>query len=242
MILNVLGSNSFGNGYVLQNDNEALLIECGVHPDQMFKTIQYKLPKVQCAIVTHEHDDHAEYVREYADYGINVLALPSVIESHNLKGNSHAIQIQTGKAYKAGNFIVQAFDVKHDVPCVGWLIKHPDIGKMIFVTDTYAMPYVVEGLNNIMIEANYADDILDKRIEQGIVPEVMRYRLYRSHMEFGTTKDILQKLPLSEVENIILIHLSDGNSDSRRFVDEIVRQTGKRVWAAQKGLTINLTY
>ena len=46
--------------------------------------------------------------------------------------------------------------VKHDDPCVGYLIQHKQCGKVVFIT-----PYDIEGINYWMIEANYADDILE---------------------------------------------------------------------------------
>ncbi len=46
---------------------------------------------------------------------------------------------------------------------------------------------------------------------------------------------------LSGVQNIILTHLSDQNSDEVRFVDEIKAITGKPVCAAKAGLTVCLT-
>ena len=92
-----------------------------------------------------------------------------------------------------------------------------------------------------MIEANYADDIVEKRIEAGLMPESMRPRLLNSHMEIEQTKAILSENDLSNVDNIILIHLSDGNSDEERFVREIRELTGKPVYAANKGMTIDLS-
>jgi ribonuclease BN (tRNA processing enzyme) len=46
---------------------------------------------------------------------------------------------------------------------------------------------------------------------------------------------------LSQVQNIILTHLSDQNSDEARFVDEVKAITGKQMDAAKAGLTIDLT-
>ena len=69
----------------------------------------------------------------------------------------------------------------------------------------------------------------------------MRPRLLKSHMEIETTKGLLSANDLSQTQNIVLIHLSDGNSNERRFIDEVVRLTGKQVFAANKGLAINLS-
>ncbi len=44
---------------------------------------------------------------------------------------------------------------------------------------------------------------------------------------------------LSGVQNIILNHLSERNSHEVRFVDEIKAITGKPVYAAKAGLSID---
>jgi hypothetical protein len=42
------------------------------------------------------------------------------------------------------------------------------------------------------------------------------------------------------VNNIVLIHLSDSNSDARRFKNEISELTGKNVSIAESGITIDI--
>jgi len=60
-------------------------------------------------------------------------------------------------------------------------------------------------------------------------------------MELETTKTALTAQDLSQVQNIILTHLSDQNSDEARFVDEVKAITGKPVYAAKAELSIDLT-
>jgi ribonuclease BN (tRNA processing enzyme) len=84
------------------------------------------------------------------------------------------------------------------------------------------MNYKFDGLTEIMIEANYADDILDRRLASKDITLVQRNRVIESHMSIDTAKEILKRNDLSQVNNIILIHLSDGSSDETRFVREIV--------------------
>lgn len=166
-----------------------------------------------------------------------MLALSSVIESKKLTRNYKAIEI--GKGYVLGNFKVFPFEVMHDVPCVGYLIEHPECGKVLFVTDTYAMQYRFTGVTHFLIEANYADDILTENILEGRIPQAMRKRLLTSHMEIDNTKEVLVSSDLSKTRNIVLIHLSDGNSDERRFIAECKAATGKCVIAANTGMVIN---
>lgn len=240
MRLHVLGSNSFGNCYLLESDTEALIVEAGVRLSDIKKALKWNISKVVGAVISHEHNDHAGYVSEFINSGIYVLANERVFSIHRIESCSFRRPIEAGKGYKVGGFKIIPFNVVHDVPCYGFLIDHNDIGRILFITDTMMCEYTFPGLNHIMIECNYAMDILDKNIESGKLPMAMRSRLLQSHMELSTTKDILESNDLSDVVNIILIHLSDGNSDEERFVREIQEITGKTVYAADKRLEVEL--
>lgn len=241
MRLNVLGSDSNGNCYVLQTDKEALIIEAGVRFSEVKKALKWQLSKVVGAVITHEHNDHAKYIRDFVSNGITVLALPSVFRAKGIDSLSFRKEIEPMHGYIVGGFRVFAMPVCHDVPCVGFIIEHEDMGRMLFVTDTMMLEYRVPGLNHILLEANYAEDILDAKIEAGSVPLSMKPRLIHSHMEIETTKGILRANDLSGVNEIILIHISNGNSDERRFVREVQETSGKPVYAAVAGLELNLS-
>lgn len=241
MRLSVLGSNSYGNGYILETVQEALVIEVGVRLSEYKKALGWRLNKVAGAIVTHEHNDHAGYIREFVKAGIKVHALPSVFDAHGLGGKPFTQDIAPAKAFNVGRFKVMAIEVQHDCPCVAYLVEHEEMGKLLFVTDTMNFTYMVPNLSHLMLEANYADDILDRRIADGIVPPSMRPRLLKSHLEISNTKFILSRQDLSRVNEIVLIHLSEGNSDEERFVREVRELTGKDTFAAKAGMTIDMS-
>ena len=58
-------------------------------------------------------------------------------------------------------------------------------------------------------------------------------------MDLATFKDILKANDISKVNNIVLIHLSDDNSDAARFEKEIRDLTGKNVHVADEGMEID---
>ncbi len=143
------------------------------------------------------------------------------------------------KGYLTGNFQINPFEVIHDVPCYGYLIDHPDTGRILFLIDAYFCEYTFPNLNHIIIEANYADDILEDNILRGIEHPSKRERLLTSHMEIKTTKAVLMAQDLSKVENAVLIHLSDRNSDEERFVEEVKKVTGKVITAGKDRMEVN---
>ena len=237
MKLKVLGSSSTGNGYLLCNGEEAIVLEAGVSLLQLKKALDFQIQKIQGCLVSHSHKDHCRYVKPYADAGIDILGPGEIFDS--LHNRFH--KIFPKKGYKLGNFKVLAFPLLHDTTCYGYLIDHPDTGRIAFITDTYLCEYVFPGLHHIIIEANYADDILEENIMLGIERPAKRERLLTSHMEIKSTKAFLKAQDLSQVRSILLIHLSDTNSHARRFHHEITVVTGKQVYVAYPGLQTDLT-
>jgi ribonuclease BN (tRNA processing enzyme) len=59
-------------------------------------------------------------------------------------------------------------------------------------------------------------------------------------MSIETCKKTLQANDLSKVQNIILIHLSDGNSNAAEFKKDVAGATGKKVTVADTGLVMEL--
>lgn len=90
-----------------------------------------------------------------------------------------------------------------------------------------------------MIECNYRDDILTKNILTGKIPDVLLKRTIHSHMSYDTCLSTLKANDLKVVNNIVLIHLSDGNSNALEFQKGIHEATGKNVIVAESGMTIN---
>lgn len=239
MELHVLGSSSKGNCYIIQDDMEALIIEAGIKFIDVKKALDFNISKVVGCMITHKHGDHAKYAVDMVKSGIPTLALHDVIDSKGLQGtNVHEIKV--GKGYKIGNFKVAVFPAKHDVPAVGFLIDHMEFGRLLFLTDSSDCDYVFQNLNHVLIECNYSNAILFDSIAKGKTSKYQRMRLQDSHMELETCKRILSDNDLKNVSNIILLHLSDNNSDEALFVSQIQRSTGKVVYAAQKGMKITL--
>jgi phosphoribosyl 1,2-cyclic phosphodiesterase len=239
MKLKIINSNSQGNAYILENDGEALLIECGVQFDKIKKALNFQLKKVVGCLITHEHQDHCKSVKEVMTAGINVYASYGTHGAMKTEGHHRARFLHMDAAMAIGEFRVKSFHVKHDAAePAGFLISHPECGIVLFLTDSYYSEYTFTGLNNIIVEANYCQSILDKRVQDGMNPKFLRDRVITSHMSLATCKDLLQANDLSQVNNIVLIHLSDGNSDAVRFQQEVQQVTGKRVHVAGAGMVI----
>jgi phosphoribosyl 1,2-cyclic phosphodiesterase len=238
MRLMILGSSSAGNCYILENEQEALIIECGVKFPAIKQALKFKTSKVAGCLVSHEHQDHCKGVNEVMAAGINVYSTKGTAEAMCPGVTSHRlIHLTANKEIKIGGFTILPFDVKHDAADpVNFLIRHPETGNVLFITDTFYVPYSFRNLNNIMVEANYSQAILDEKLRND--KEFLRNRVFSSHMSLDTCKELLKANDLSQVNNIILVHLSNGNSNADQFQKEIKELTGKNVYVADAGVTI----
>lgn len=241
MRLMVLGSSSDGNCYLLEGKSETLILEAGVHMSEIKKALSWNLLKVRGCLVSHRHNDHAKSVKGLIDCGIKVYALQDVLEHKRVGESPFSCPIKPLDRFCIGGFKVLPFDVCHDVPCLGFVISHEEMGKMLFITDTMMTEYRFKGINHFMVEANYSDELLNDSIMRGIVPESMRERLHHSHMELGTTIGVLRANNLDDTSNIILIHLSGNNSDAERFKSAVESACGLPVEVAVPGMEKDLS-
>ena len=238
MKLKILGSSSAGNCYLLiANSGQVLIIEAGLPLKEIKEALNFDLSKVIGCICTHRHGDHFKYASEFMNAGIEVC---SSVETLDTIEYSHRMRvIQKQKKYNIGEFVVMPVEVKHDVHCFSFLIQHAESGLTLFCTDTMYLPFKFTGLNNLILECNYSQEILDSRLSEGDTISLVRNRVIQSHMSLETCKDVLRANDLTGVNNIVLIHLSDGNSNAELFKSEIVNLTGKNVHVAESGMVIN---
>lgn len=240
MKLKVIGSSSAGNCYLLETGSTCLIIEAGIPFVQVKHALGYDIRKIQGVIISHAHQDHSKYAREYLKAGIHIYTGAHTLDALGVNYyNAH--EIKAHKEFSLGLFKIIAFDVRHDVPCFGFLIYHPKSGRVVFLTDGQYSPYRFIGVSHWLIEANYDQKILDDNICKGKLPPVVRNRVMRSHVSLDTCKKLLMANDLNVTMNIILLHLSSGNSDECRFRDEIQALTGKRVTIADRGVEIELS-
>lgn len=241
MDLIVLGSNSAGNCYILQNGTEALVIECGVPFLGVKQALNYNIRQIVGALVTHEHGDHAAYADDYLKNRINVYMSQGTADRLDTNRHFKPSILKPLVTQRIGNFSILPFDVQHDAKePLGFLINHPETGTVLFVTDSFYLKYKFKDLNNILIECNYRLDILQKNALSERIPELLLTRTLKSHMSYTTCLETLKANDLTRVNNIVLLHLSDSNSNAAEFQKGIEEATGKTTTVAVKGLYMKL--
>ncbi|MGV0854806.1 MBL fold metallo-hydrolase [Empedobacter brevis] len=232
MQLKIVGTGSSGNCYILENEKEALIIELGLNFSKIKEVLNFDLSKVVGAIISHCHGDHAKGMKQVFDNGIECYSSQGTFQSLNINHHNAKI-IKSKQAFQIGNFKILPFNVHHDVAePLGFLIDHEETGRCLFVTDTTYIDYTFPNLNNIIIEANYCEDIIKEKLGSTWQGEFLKNRILKSHMSLNTCRDTLLANDISQVQKIVLIHLSDSNSDERKFKKVIEEATGKIVHVA----------
>ena len=242
MELHVLRSSSEGNGYILQNADEALIIECGVHYGMAMKAVAHDRKKVVGCIVSHEHGDHSRYINEYLNACIPTFATTGTIEAlrenGKLKSPMLPLMCEHRQMVGIGRFEVTPFNVSHDAAePVGFYIWHPDMGSLLFATDTDTLAERFEPLTHILIECNYD---LGRLMDNPKLPQETKERIVTTHMSYAHCVDTLRAMDLSQCRNIVRIHLSNDNSTEQIFVEGVKAATGKPTVAAAPGMVLNI--
>lgn len=236
MKLKTLGSGSSGNCYMLENDKEALIIEAGLPFMEVKKALDFNVMKIKAVITTHFHIDHSLYSLQYVQAGIPVFepCRPPIKYSE--------------MRFRKGNFDIRAFENRDksgrwlhnngdgsECPCVGFYITHPEMGSLVYATDTEYVRWRFNGVNHIMVEANYDMQFVNREEPN------YEHRL-RGHMSLPTALDFISTNDNPALRNVVLIHLSDKSGDPALFkqrTEETVKY-GANVYIAEKGLEVDM--
>lgn len=236
MKLKVLGSGSSGNCYILENGNEALIIEAGLPFMEVKKALNFNVMKIVGVLASHVHGDHAKYIDEYKRAGIKHFS-PYDMSHHtsaecNYMGNFRVKDFSNSD--KSGRWLHNNGDGS-ECPCYGFYITHPEMGSLVYATDTEYVRWRFKGVNHILCEANY-----DMQFVNRDEPNY-EHRL-RGHMSLDTALKFISTNDNPALRNVVLIHLSDKSGDPALFkqkTEETIKY-GANVYVACKGLEVDM--
>ena len=162
----IISTGSKGNAVVI---NGRLLVDCGVN----FKQISEFVPKLQLVLLTHIHSDHfypstiKRLARERPTlrFGCcNWLVKPLInlgVQKWRIDVYSPGIQSRYNNKLK-----IEAFVLTHNVENCGYKV-YIDGERLIYATDTNNLNGITAPNYDLyMIEANYEDEEIKKRIQE----------------------------------------------------------------------------
>lgn len=166
MEFNIISTGSKGNAVIL---NDEILIDCGVP----YKAIKPYVKGLKLVLLTHKHLDHfkPETIRKLAAerpslrFGCGKWLLSSVIASGVRKSNIDIYTPNTKNRY-TGDLQLIMIPLKHNVSNCGYKIfLHGE--KIFYATDCNNLDGIeAPNYDLYMIEANYEDEEIQRRIEE----------------------------------------------------------------------------
>ena len=203
MDIKVLASSSRGNCYLISDGSTPLLLECGQRVSEIRQGLGFGLTDVSACLLSHEHQDHSKAIKDVLRAGVYVYTSPGTIEALGL--DNHRLRaVKSKDTFRVGTWTIRAFETQHDAKePLGFLLHSKATGeRLLFATDTYYIRYRFPRLHYIMVECNYAMDILEDNVRRGLVPEVLKKRLLTSHFSLENVKEFLKANNLSRVQEI----------------------------------------
>lgn len=87
-----------------------------------------------------------------------------------------------------------------------------------------------------MVEANYDEDV----ILDNAVQDKWSSSASSNHLSINQSIEMIKRHDTVDLQDIILLHLSDGNSDAKKFQRMVKAETGHDCYIADKGLVVEL--
>lgn len=229
--LKVIGSGSQqGNTYIIEAGNERLLLDLGCKWSDIMQGLNYDISNC-FALVTHLHGDHAKYIPQALKSQIPVYS------NQEVAGKFKGVKVLKPKVqYKIGGFVVMALPVQHNCDNYSYLITHEEFGSLVLCTDAISFPYKIKGLNHLMIESNYSEDLMIDNLCRN--QEIRSHNEY--HMEINRTIEAIKRNMNPELRTLMLVHLSDGQSDEKLFQKMVFEEVGIRPIIADKNVKVGL--
>ena len=214
MKLKCIATGSTGNCYTLTSSSgETLILDCGIPIKEIKKGLDWNVKDVVGVLCTHKHLDHSKSVEGFEGMGIPIFA-PYLGDSC--------------KSINMGEFTVKPFDLTtidgswthtnaDGTPCpiFGFLITHKEMGRMLYITDCELIKWKFKDINHILLGVNYDKDLID-RDNTGKANHV-----FRGHLSIDTACDFVKANHSDSLQNVIMCHLSDENSDRDSFIEKM---------------------
>lgn len=234
MRLNIVGTGSSGNCYLLESGKRYLALDAGISWKGVLKACEYKPSAIDALLVTHEHSDHSAYIKDFDRACIPVFGNAAVKEKYPCVRT-----VPTGRTIEVGGgWKVIAFDVPHthndgtECPNNAYIIEYRG-ERLLYMTDWMYCKYNLSKLkiNHFLIAVNYTDLEED---ESGKIDHVVK-----GHSSLETAKEFLESSMTDSCRNIICCHLSSRNADDIRILEEIQELVDPtiNVIIAKKGIT-----
>lgn len=238
-----------GNCYILEGENEALILDAGCKYKDVLKVLEWNVSKVCGILVSHIHQDHSKAVRYFMQAGIPVYTNKETAEYLGISTGENLYVVAEKKQFRCASFMITPFYIPHTTrskesgeliscPNFGFHIFNPEMGQLVYMTDFEypTLSFRKSRIEHLLCETNYCDELVDREAAN------YSHRL-QGHLSLNTFKEkVLKQNLTTAMQNIVLCHLSDSAADKEQILREVKDIAGSRVdvHIANQGLTVNL--
>lgn len=219
MILKTIGSGSSGNCHFLTASNgETLILDCGVPISEIKKGLDWNIKNVVGCVVTHHHKDHSKSVEDLRKIGIKVATPYLASDEYSLVriyfDHTRFRVVTFELTTKNGKWTHTNADGS-ECECYGYIISHPEMGKLLYTTDTELVKWRFDDLNHILLGVDYDKNMVD------MSNPAKASHVLRGHMSIDTACKFVEANYSPDVQNVIMCHLSEENADEDKFTEQM---------------------
>ena len=211
MNVTAIASSSKGNAYVVEQDGEALLIDCGVSCKMLKAAVD--LSRIGGILITHNHVDHVSGLKRLLNcinvpVYANVMTAEAVSYQEKIDENAF-VCFENGQSFEVGSFAVSPFSVPHDAADpVGYLVRGDetyfhgtDIGTPL---DSIGVKLAEAEIATL--ESNH--DLVMLRTSRRPPSLVQRIAGPRGHLSNDQACDLVKRFASPRLKRLLLAHLS----------------------------------
>ena len=219
-----LGSGSQGNSYYIFNDENGVLIDCGISTKQIFARLGragIKYPKIDAVFVTHEHTDHiascAILERKMKQFGRSIPFYMSSGTFHSAKPKclpQNVNIVVDSSQITIGSLDIEAFDVPHDgIGTMGYRVGFGGHWAGVITDLGHISDLVMDNMRSLSMMAFEFNHDLDMLL-YGDYPEFTKERIHSDygHLSNEQAAKGLQEAVSPRLQHLILAHISRSNN------------------------------
>lgn len=224
-----LASSSKGNCTVIYNDDEIILVDMGItlkDLEEKFNRLNLDINKLIGVLVSHEHSDHIKGINVLCKkYDVKIYCHYDAYEGISSKiGVSDTAIVRFGNVpFFVGNFMINSFNVSHDVFCVGFNV-YENQNKVSIVTDLgYTTTEIVERLYDsrlVILEANHDEKMV---VASTKYPAMLKNRILskKGHLSNHNSAKVVVDLAQHNVRQVLFGHLSEETNTPEKCYQTI---------------------
>ncbi|NDC42970.1 MAG: MBL fold metallo-hydrolase [Chitinophagia bacterium] len=214
-----LNSGSNANCYYIGNENEAVLIDAGLHcreTEKRLKQLRLNLTKIRAVFISHEHHDHIKGLEGLATkHHLPVYITPKTLRNSRLRATTW--QVHDFTAYEPvtiGDLSILAFPKLHDADDPhSFVVSGGGVNVGVFTDIGEPCEHVINNFKTchaIFLESNYDE----KMLWEGRYNASLKARVAGKHGHLSNRQAlelVLAHQP-PQLRHIYLSHLSQVNN------------------------------